>query len=376
MKKYFLLLVLIPFLCFTQILSAESMFSPTWGFYIDIPEGYDYVDGDAKDRFSFSGPEGLMFDLVVYNRRYETMLDLVEDINRRIQNKGDVDFFRYNDKQAAIIKLDFGDYDGWGLAVELESSSTIKPMLLALAYGPEEKKDLEIFHISALDSIAPSASERKFPGPITEYSFPRGKLLNVRMPNGINTMIFENDAEAAQVLIEREYIICQYYLNTPYLQQACIRYYRLVYRDSYDRIKHAANAIVQNLGGYAANTSLEKREFAQKVLSYIQGFKYERYVVESDFQNLVTAITENRGDCDSHAVLFAIILDQANIRSAMMLSHHYSHAMGLADLQGDGARFESHGIKWLVAETTTKIDIGLIAQDLSDPQYWYAILFE
>jgi len=376
MKKFFLLLIFLPVFTF-----AESMYSPTWGFFIDLPEMYNYVAGDAKDRFSFEGPEGLMVDIVVYNNRFNSMLDLIEDVNRNIQNRGDVDFFKYNNRQAAIIKLVFGGYNGWGLVVELDNHSTTRqgglpPMLLALAYAPANKKDLELFHLSALDSISPSHMELRYPGPIIEYSYPRGELKNIRMPNGFNVMIHENDAEAAQSVIEREFMICQAYLNTPYLQQAVIRYYRLVYRDSYDRIKNAVDIIVRNFGGYTLNNDQEKRAFAQKVLSYIQDYKYERFLVPSDFLNLVTAITESRGDCDSHAMLFAIILAKADIRSAMMLSHHHGHAIGLADLPGAGARFESNGIRWLVAETTAKVDIGLIAQEQSDPQHWYAILFD
>jgi hypothetical protein len=75
-------------------------------------------------------------------------------------------------------------------------------------------------------------------------------------------------------------------------------------------------------------------------------------------------------------MLWAIILAHADIRAAMMVSRNYSHAMGLADIIGTGARFEAHGIQWLVAETTANVDIGLIAQDTSDPAHWLGILFE
>jgi len=353
------------------------MYSPTWGFYIDLPEGYEYTDGDARDRFSFSGPEGLTFDLVVYHGRFNTVLDLVEDTNRRLRNSGDVDFFQYNGKQAAIKKLIFGDYNGWGLVVELDEQRGVRPMLLALSYGSAEKNQFELFHLSALDSIAPTTAERRYPGPVTEYSYPRGeaKRVSLAVP-GLTAIIHQNDAEAAQVLIEREFMICQAYLNTPYLQDACIRYYRFVYRDSFIRINDAASVIARNFGSTPVMDDAQKREFAQKVLSFVQGFNYERNITESDFLNLVTAVTEGRGDCDSHSMLFAIILANANIRSGIMLSYHYSHAVGLADISGAGARFDSHGTRWLVAETTAKIDIGLIAQEQSDPRHWFAVLFE
>ena len=372
MRKIFILLLLLPAFAF-----AEPMYSPKWGFFVDFPEGYQYADGDGEDRFSFIGPEGLMIDLVVYNGRFNSMLELVNDVNSKISNRGDIDFFQYNGKQSAIIRLEFGESAGWGIVVELNSSNNIKPMLLALAYGPANNGELELFSLSALDSICPSEGLRRYPGPITDYSYPRGAQKNTSLAaGGLKAVIHENDAEAAQVLIEREFAILGAYLNTPYLQDACIRYYRLIYRDSYSRIADAVSVIARNMGARNGMTEAQKRQFAQKALTFVQGFNYERDLRTSDFINLVTAVTEGRGDCDSRSMLFAMILAAADIRSSIMLSHHYSHAMALADIAGAGARFEAFGTKWLVAETTAKIDIGLIDQDISDPRYWFAVILE
>lgn len=373
MKIKFLLLLFFPVFVF-----AESLYSPTWGFFLDLPEGYEYIDGDGRDRFSFSGPGDIMFDLVVYSGAYETMNDLVNDVNKRLSNRGDVDFFQYNDKQAALIELNFGSSTGWGLCVELAASITPGKLsaLLALAYSPDGKEDLELFHISALDSICPSIEERYYPGPVIEYSYPRGEMKPVTLEGGVRAIIRENDAEAAQVLIEREYQILTAYFNTQYLKEAYLRYYRFIYRDSCDRILNPVSALVQNWGGYNAKTDEAKRAFAQKALDFVQGFHYERDLSGSDIVNMVSAVVQRRGDCDCRSLLWAMILSQADIRSAIMLSLQYSHAMGLADIEGTGARFEAYGTKWLVAETTDKVDIGLIAQDMSDTQYWFGIIFD
>jgi len=374
MKRLFLFLLFIP-----AFLPADAMYSPTWGFFLDLPEGYEYVDGDGRDRFSFTGPSEAMFDIVVYDGTYSSMQDLVGDVNRRIGNRGEFDFYNYHGRQAALIKLTFGDFDGWGLCVELSGNNLTSrtPLLLALAYGPAEISELELFHISALDSIAPSPAERRYPGPIIEYSYPRGGTRSVALAaGGVNAMIRENDAEAAQVLIEREFLLLQFYLNSPFIQEAWSRYYRFIYRDSYDRVTAAASALVRAWGGYPSGGDEAKRAFAQRALTFVQGFRYERDLNGSDFVNLVSAVTEGRGDCDSRAVLWAIILSHADIRGAFMLSSHYSHAMGLAELAGSGARFEADGTNWLVAETTASVDIGLIAQDQSDPQHWFAVVFE
>ena len=374
MKRILFLLILVPALAL-----AEPMISPTWGFKMDLPEGYEYAGGDGKDRFSFSGPGGTMFDIVVYNGVYGSVKELAEDAAKRIGNRGDVDYFQYGDKQAAIMELAFDKSGGWGLCVELAGSAagTKRPMLLALAYGPADNRGLHLFHFSALDSIVPSEDERRSPGPITEYGYPRGEMKQAALgSSGINAMIRENDAEAAQALVEREFNVLKSYVSTANWQKAWLRYYRLIYRDSFGRIADAAAALVSSWGGNALGNAEAKMRFAQRALAFVQGFKYERHPEGSDFVNLVSAVTEGRGDCDSRAMLWAMILANADIQAAMMVSPKHSHAMGLADIDGTGARFEAYGIKWLVAETTANVNIGLIAEDVSDPAAWLGVVFE
>ena len=327
------------------------------------------MEGNARDRFSFEGPAGLQFDMVVYNGVYNSIEALVTDVNRRLGNRGDFDFFDYRNKHAALIELNFGDAVGWGLCVELVGNPP--PLLLALSYDPEGRDVFDLFHMSALDSIIPSDGDRLYPGPIMEYSYPRGEQKRVPLAmNGISAMIRENDAEAAQILVEREYMVLAAYVETEYWRQAWIRYYRFVYRDSCDRVADAASALVRNWSG---NT---QREIAQKALAFVQGFNYERHPEGSDFVNLVTAITEGRGDCDSRAMAWALILASADIRTAIMVSREHSHAMGLADIAGPGARFEASGTQWLVAETTANVGIGLIAEDVSNIESWLGVVFD
>ena len=379
MKIKFLLLLLIP--AFVPV-SGLPLYSPTWGFSMDLPGGYEFFDGDGRDRFSFMGPGKTQFDIRVYNSTYESVKSLVDDVNRRLGNRGSVDFFDYHNKPSAIIELKFGNIAGWGLCVTLDGESGPLPMLLALSYGPAASQSpLDLFHMSALDSIVPSPAEKRYPGPIMEYSFPRGEPERGPIAmSGINALIRKNDAEAAQVLVEREYQLLQIYAASPGWQEAWIRYYRAIYRDSWDRIADALFQLERgwnvNADSKAASNGDAEMALAKKALTWVQGFDYERDTTKSDFVNLVSAITEGRGDCDSRAMLWAMILAQADIRAAMMVSQKHSHAMGLADISGQGARFEAEGINWLVAETTANVDIGLIAQDVSDTESWLGVIFE
>ena len=122
--------------------------------------------------------------------------------------------------------------------------------------------------------------------------------------------------------------------------------------------------------------ALTSRDLANAALKWTQGFVYERDPEGSDFVNLVTAATEGRGDCDSRALLFALILEQADIPAAMMVSKEFSHAMGLADVGGEGARFFLEGKNLLVAETTARVDIGFIGESISETAKWFGVKLE
>ena len=360
---------------------ADRLQSPTWGFSLDLPPGYVYVDGNAFDRFSFDGPSESKFDLAVYDGTYGGVGEMMEDVGRRIGNSGDVELFEYGGREAALMELGFGGFEGLALALELGGDGPSAPLLVALAYAPAGTENVDLLNGSALNSIAPTFADTRRPGPIVDFAFPRGNPVRVPLAGGMGlyATVRENDAQAAQWLVDNEFLVLSLYQTSEHWREAWIRFYRAIYRDSLDRISDAAFRIERRLRDEVAaaghGPGEAERAFAGMALSMVQGFDYERDLDGSDFVNLVSAVTEGRGDCDSRAMLWAAILAQANIPAAIMVSRQYSHAMGLADVPGVGARFESGGVKWLVAETTADVDIGLIAQDKSETDQWLGVLF-
>ncbi|MDR0497932.1 MAG: hypothetical protein LBH42_09980 [Treponema sp.] len=360
---------------------------------MDLPEGYEYTTGDRKDRYSFESKDGAKFDLSVYYAMpgraapYANVEAMARDVQTRLNSKGGIESFEYREKKAILMELSFsipgnGAMSGWALGMELRSpysepgnnpAPTVRPLLLAIAYGPTEKQELIAFHLSTLDSLIPEDGDRLVPGPITELSFPRH--VRVRAPifgMDIDSLIYPDDAEAAQALIDREFEVLRHYENAPNWQEAWKRFYRAIYRDSFDRLVDIAFQVERKLNV----PERENRDFANQALQWVQSFEYERDMDGSDFINLVTAATEGRGDCDNRAMLWAIVLKQAGIPSAIMVSRHYGHAMGLADLPGTGARFDVDGQKLLVAETTAEVSIGLIGETVSEIEHWLGVLFE
>lgn len=376
--------VLFLWLCIPGLSFGSPLYSEAWGFYLDLPEDYEYTGGDGKDKFSFGSQDGASLDLAVYasgGGAYASVNALAQDVRRRLGSTGDISIFEYRNTEAAIMELDFTSpldrtkMSGWGLCLELKSKEDGKkgPLLLALAYGPSRRQDLQILHFSVLDSIAPSEADRRFPGPVTEFGYPREtRSLMPLFLLGEEAWFFEEDEAANQALIDREFEILKRYIDSIYWKEAWIRYYRAIYRDSCERLSNAAFVAERKLNV----PEREKLDFASQVLDWIQRFHYERVLEGSDFINLISCIRDGRGDCDNFSMLYALILNQANIPAAMMVSREYSHAMALADLGGEGARFSFSGKKWLVAETTARVGIGLIVQDFSDISGWIGVILE
>ncbi|MDR2633576.1 MAG: hypothetical protein LBC51_08155 [Treponema sp.] len=358
---------------------------------MDPPEGYGLVDGDGKDRFSFYSPaEDTRLDVVVYaavlrrdgsrsENPYASVEALAADIQQRLNNQGRIKPFTYRNKKAVLLDLAFsgpgGLSQGYGLCIELEAQKPQgeKPFLLALSYGLAQGGDKTDMHFSVLDSIAPSPQERLVPGPITEYLYPRGTPRSVPLAGlPVQAILYEQDAAAAQAVVDREFAILTGYIASEHWKEAWIRFYRAIYRDSFERLSHAAFMLER----FWNIPEVEARELAEKALQWVQSFTYERNLQGSDFVNLVSAAVDGRGDCDSRALLWALILEQANIPAGIMVSPHYSHAMGLADLPGEGARFTLDGKSLLVAETTTAVSLGRISAQMRDPRYWLGVSLE
>ena len=403
-KKFSLIPLYFILLCSRAF--AFPVESSNWGFRVDLPEGYVFSSGDGRDTFSFENANGAKFDIAIYasertagvqGRTYASVDALARDVHARLKNSGDIDFFEYRGKKASLLTLEFqlsgSLMTGWALCIELDtpgsrqagsaaqserSPSTTKPLLLTMAYGPAERNGLASFHLSALDSLAPEESDRLAPGPISEFAYPRDTRIRTPIYGlGIHAWIFEEDAEAAQTLIDREYFILRHYENAPNWKQAWTRFYQIIYRDSFERLVDIAFQVERKLNiSSTENRNPDNREFANQVLRWVQTFEYERDLEGSDFINLISAAAEGRGDCDNRAMLWAVILIQADIPAAMMVSRNYGHAMGLVDLPGAGARFDLEGQKFLVAETTADVPIGLIGETVSEIEHWLGIPFD
>jgi hypothetical protein len=393
-KNRFLLCL---FCLIPALLAAEPLYSPSWGFRIDLPPDMELQAGDGKNKFSFESPGGVIFELAAYPASsYGNIGQMAADVGERLGNTGDISGFDYYGQEAALMELSFSGGEGWALFVELEETAVTgaaasgagnpgggpKPKLVALAFGPAGKTELQPLYLSALDSVAPTALHTLTPGPVTEFAWPRENPKQVRPANSRSqARIFDTDAGAAQSLVDREFGILRRYSTGPLWKEAWTRFYRAIFRDSFDRLRGIASALEKEWaedraapadgGGNGAKAA----GIPEQALKWVQSFSYERDLMGSDFVNLVSAALEGRGDCDSRSLLWAVVLSQADIPAAIMVSREYGHAMGLVDQGGPGARFEFGNKNWLVAETTAQVALGLINSKTSDSEKWIGINF-
>jgi hypothetical protein len=422
MKTFWITSALFLFIQFSRFLAAEPLYSPSWGFRVDLPEGYRQLpEGDGKNKFAYTSQFGALLDVTVYTGK-ASLEALAGEIETKLGGKGERNAFNYNGKAALLSSLSFPDkskrngrFSGWALYMELAVPAVLpppaakrtegrapaalqpdaRPMLFILSYGPPDET-LQSFHLSVLDSVAAGGEDTRIPGPVSAFTWPAGAWKRYPLAGTKEQAWFrENDAQAAQALVDREFSVLKRYAGSPLWKDAWKRFYRAIYRDSFDRLKDAAFILERNWRAEAfrnapgsrqseeerelENRSAAARILAEKALGWVQSFKYERDLLGSDFVNLISAAREGRGDCDSRAMLWAVVLEQAGIPSAIMVSREFSHAMGLADIEGEGARFPfkegNTEYRWMVAETTAKVGIGRIEQKVSEVTKWLGIVF-
>ncbi|MDR1444596.1 MAG: hypothetical protein LBI94_06930 [Treponema sp.] len=401
---------ILPFLFLLALTLHAEPFVSTGGFSVDPPPGYQVQRSTAAGQLSFVHRAGASFELDLRGSGEDPAEHLQTVLSRlgSRSGEGEIEAFDYHGRRAAIVRLNFSldnagrparspagarTYEGWALCLDRGED-----LLLALAYGPGGNPDLELLGLSCLDSIAPGPAEQHYWGPITEFAWPRGEPRETPLFNsGVSAQIAAGDAEAAQGLVDREFQVLRQFEQGPQWQEAWRRFYRMIRRDSWERLADALFQLERSwnvealqsravLHGRAAPqragpedpgaAGLDGYALAARALSYVQGFRYERDLMGSDFVNLVSAVTEGRGDCDSRALLWALFLAQANIPAGIMVSRDYGHAMGIADIEGPGARFPLTGRQYLVAETSAPVDLGLISQNQSEIAKWLGVMFE
>lgn len=381
-----------------------------FGFFVDMPSGFVPGEGDGKTRFSYSDPNGGMeFDIRVYQAgHFDTAEAIAAEVAAKLVSTGDSESFVYEGRKAVLAELDFSlngvEKKGYGIcilgrpappvpqpavsapgaSISDTSSRASRPgiapppaesdfALLAFADAARFDAYSDLI-LSCLDSFSIDSEALRNPGPMSQFVLPwppqETKTRTAVLPDGSSADLPWSDEEAAQEVdtADREYHVLESYAKSEDLWvDAWARFYRMVYRESAARLDRLSLEFARVL------PIDDPTECARRVLAWVQGFTYQPDQKGIIFATPLHAAFERRGDCDSRAVVVMIILERLGIHCVLMVSREYLHAMVGVDVPGGGQRFPWNGTNYLVAETTAKVGLGMIAASQADFKKWMGV---
>jgi len=364
---------------------SEIIEDSTFGYSIDIPEGYELA-ASSDDNMS------LIFDhknipVTLALKIYQATSDshtVLKSAMDKLNAKAELSELNWCEKKCAIslftMKLD-QNYSGWAVCAPTIYDDYF---ITLISYAPEEKADgCQEFIISPLNSL--KIGSYKSCGIITDFAYPPESEKTVLLKigkKGIQTKLNTVDKEAANFVINTEYNILLLYGKHKLWKEAWKRYYRMIYRDSDARLQRCIKDIYKALYPLAQEANPENPDLAlaQMLLTWTQNFDYQRADNgnQSDFTSLPASLMGEGSDCDSRAMLMTVLLKNYGIDSLLLFSPEYSHAMVAANLNGLGQEYTNPetNVNYLMGETTAKVTWGTIAQDHADRSKWFSVDFE
>ncbi|WP_460055337.1 hypothetical protein [Spirochaeta dissipatitropha] len=391
-----LLVLLLPLSAVAQNQAApgiqvyEPILVDEYGYRMDPPSGWYLSDASDMRLLTFSSPDGsAVVQILVYTdlnfvNADQMLVELSAQLRAEVLAS---ERFMYAGRESVLADMEFaaGSEEVRGYAILIDDP--VYPMAI-LGYARQET--YEVYHdflLSFMDSVSLDGGGDGLPGPVSQYLVPfqpgrRGlgddaELIELNLAGQSAGFWYDPDqTDASQVLIDREARLLTAYAGDSApreLQEiAWERFFRMIYRDSYARVSPLADL----WRSVARSQEIERERLPAVILSWLQGFDYDRPGGISDFLNPLDTVYLSEGDCDSLVLLYAMILDQLGFDSIIMVSTVHGHALAGVDVEGSGARFPFGGRNWLVAELTAPVDLGLIDATMADPADWMGFIFQ
>ena len=393
-KRLYHGLLVIAFVLFCTIpVLADQMGSATFGFSLDLPEGFVVTEntGDGRGyqfKHQFCSVEIII--RIYETKRYQSAQAALQDtLNKLSASSTDIDAVEWRQTDCSLaqfqITLAGQAYGGRGVAVELPEQ---KGWFTMLSYAPTSDGrgnnpsfDLDQLIVSVIDSLSIDRGSQFGVGPVTAYAFPSVESIPLQLEIAGRTIVTEigkEDIAMQQFVIDREFAIFTLYQDTDMLIPAWQRFYRMIYRSAYQQLRRPAFDIYASL--YDLDQVLQAESpalaLAQSLMDWVQVFPYERNFQGSDFSAPTAMLTGEMGsDCDSRAVFLAILLHHMNYKTVLFLSPVYQHAMLGLEVEATGAKMKVLDTTYMVAETTDQVAIGQVAQSMSVEANWLPVVF-
>jgi len=371
-------------------LSAEIINDETFGFSLDIPEGFQLADAtDDGMSLLFSHPNipiTLALKLYMQDENANSK-DVLNVALSKLKATSQIDTFKWNENQCAISSFTMNldqSYSGWAVCTNTNPNLIKDAYIVLICYAPTNNFDAcSQFIMSTLNSLCVDNDFYNTPGIILSYAYPKEGTKRITLNingNKIVSSLDKSDCEAARFLVDMEYGVLMLYGNHPLWKEAWQRYYRLIYRDNYGRLGNVIFDIYNILWPLAKTkkTGTPEIEYAQQLLTWTQNFNYQRAdsKSQSDFTSLPEAICGVGNDCDSRSLLLCVLLKSIGIESLLLISPEYSHAMIATEIEAPGQVYElpDSDRYFLFGETTAKVTWGMIAQDFADQSKWIPVI--
>ncbi len=362
---------------FHVILNGEQYFNKSFGYYLDIPEGWSVKDDTNDAMVSFSDESGgVLLQVYVFKADvFSTVDDIRNYIKASFKAEGDEDRFKYQGDDSIISDLTFsnGRLNLRGYFIFIKSREY---NYVICAYSTVETyKIYHEFLLSSIDSFSIDKKALLYAGPINQYYYiSANKKIDTDILIDNKKIKFstdEKEIESTEVLIDRESKVLANYSNKENRYKAWSRYYKMIYRDNYQRIARFTDLLKKEL----KIDSFKKEDVCKMLVSWVQEFKFSRDKESNDLLSPLEALFTLSGDCDSKALLLCIIFNQLNIDAVMVVSEVYSHAGIILNINASGASFNYKGKPYYYAELNAKVEIGRINQKMADESNWMAINF-
>lgn len=352
------------------------------GISIDFPEGFQVVDVSSdKKTFQLYNSE-LSVNCIVKTypkSSFGTSQRALDDtINKlKLTSKSTSCLWRnlYCSFSSISGKINNDDVTGMAESICLPYE---KGYIILIAWcNKTDYKLKETVIESIMDSISIDQGSYMGIGPYTTSKYAGAsksvKKISLEIDGKkINTQIHLQDIAQAQYVVEREYKVLTMYQKSKKWQEAWTRYYRMIFKDSYERLERCSFDIYNSI----SSDCTDETDLAQKLLYWTQNFKYEREKTASDFTCLPGIIAGMGSDCDGRSLLLAVLLTHMNQDCVIFVSATHSHAMAGFVSTHPGRSFDWNGKKYLMGETTSKgVTWGMIAQDMSNQKDWLTITF-
>ena len=336
---------------------------------LDLPNKFALVE-DTGSRLSFAfGESGVYFQIKFQTEPFSSVASLGESTIKKMGGTGEGTWFSYKENPAWFGSFTFGhggtEYSSYILTIQQDSSAFVM-----VSFCPTDLvNQYNDILVSAIDSFAFAGTDNSYYGPLgafdryfadtstTPYSTQiEGSVITANLQKGFT--------ESEDFAIQREARI----LNADGTVTGWKRFYRMIFKDMYPDLLPLAQAFERSPLFSADDISL-----AVSLLSYVQGFSYSRAGTLSDLHPGLTSVFDSTGDCDTRSLVYLSLLHYFDIKGILLVSTVYMHGLAAIDVEKTGAGYVLDGKKYIIAETTEKVDLGLIASDMADPANWIPV---